>query len=180
MIFGIILLVIGISIMLPKIPVFQIILGGFLVLLGVSMFLGKDFKSFVGISRPNLIVFNEGIFHYDEKQKEYFTIFGNTKLDLTNAKYTTNKKLEIINIFGNTEITLNKNSNFRIKATTVFGSSNLPNNKKEGFGDTTIESSNFDKSKPYLDLELITVFGSVNASYNGGTENAFWIKIWRK
>lgn len=173
MIFGIILLLIGISIMLPKIPIFNILFGAGLILLGVSIFLEKDFKSLIGFSSPNVIVFNEGIFTYDENQKEYVTVFGNTQLDLTSAKFNDKKNLEIISVFGNSQVTLNKNSNFKIKSTTVFGSTNFPNDKNEGFGDLTIKSENFDENRPHLDIEVISVFGNTDITYKGGMNNAF-------
>lgn len=177
MFFGILLLIIGIGIILPKIPVFNILFGAFLIILGLSMFTGKHMGDYLHISKPNLIVFKESNFSYNSNEKEYTTIFGNTTLDLTNQKIVENKEVKIVTLFANSNLLLDKNSNFKIKTTTLFGSSNLPSKSTEGFGEENDKSVNFSENKPYFDIELVSLFGNSNVSYKGGDANAFWISF---
>lgn len=165
MFFGIILLIIGLSIILPKIPVFNVLLGIALIVLGISMFLNKDFKSFFNYKTENIIIFNEGNFEYNDKFNEYVTVFGNTQLNLTKAKPTSNKKISVVTAFGNIKLFLDKNSNFNINSVTVFGSSKLPNQSKEGFGEIKTKSDIFDEKKPYLNLDVVSVFGNIEIIY---------------
>jgi len=158
---------------LPKIPVFNILFGAFLILLGLSMFTGKHVSDYLHISKPNLALFKETHFSYSSSEKEYTTIFGNTTLDLTNQKITEKKKIKLVTLFANSNLVLDKNSSFKIKATTLFGTSQLPSKHSEGFGEVVENSSNFDENKPYFDIEIISLFGSSNVIYKGGDGNAF-------
>jgi len=173
MFFGILLLIIGIGIILPKIPVFNILFGAFLILLGLSMFTGKHVGDYLHISKPNLAIFKESNFSYNSSEKEYTTIFGNTTLDLTNQKIVENKEVKIVTLFANSNLLLDKNSSFKIKATTLFGTSQLPSKHSEGFGEVAETSSSFDENKPYFDIEIVSLFGNSNVSYKGGDANAF-------
>lgn len=162
MFFGIILLIIGISILLPKIPIFNIFLGGFLILFGLSMFLGKDIKNMIAYKQKNLTVFSENTFIYNDEEKEYITIFGSSKLDIDRVNINKNKKLEIISIFGNSEVNVNKNINYKIKSTTLFGSTHLPQNQTEGFGELDAKSKVFNENQPYVEFEVVSLFGNVD------------------
>ena len=162
MFFGVLLLIIGISILLPKIPIFNIFLGGFLIILGLSMFLGKEMKHIIGYNQKNLTIFSENTFLYSDDEKEYVTIFGSSKLDISNININKNKKLEIISIFGNSEVKINENINYKVKATTLFGSTHLPQNKTEGFGEREEKSNTFNESMPYLELEVVSIFGNTD------------------
>lgn len=165
MFFGILLLLIGIGIILPKIPIFNILFGTFLILLGISMFTGKHVGDYLHINKSNVAMFKESTFSYNINEKEYITIFGNTTLDLANQKIIENRKIKLISLFANSNLLLNKTSNFQIKAITVFGSSKLPSKNSDGFGRINDKSQNFQENKPYLDIEVISLFGSSNVSY---------------
>lgn len=160
MFFGVILLIIGVSILLPKIPIFNIFLGGFLILFGLSMFLGKDIKNLIGFNQKNLTIFSENTFIFDEEEKEYITIFGSSTLSLNKSDIKENKKIEIVTIFGNNDIKIDKNLNYKIKSTTLFGSTHLPKNQTEGFGELEAKSNNFNESVPYYNLEIVSLFGN--------------------
>lgn len=162
MFFGVILLIIGISILLPKIPVFNIFLGAFLILLGLSMFLGKDIKNMIAYKQKNLTIFSENTFIYNDEEKEYITIFGSSKLDIDKVNINKNKKLEIISIFGNSEVSINKDINYKINSTTLFGSTHLPQNQTEGFGELDVKSNAFRDNEPHLELKVVSLFGNVD------------------
>ncbi|MBP6409334.1 MAG: hypothetical protein KA299_11395, partial [Fusobacteriaceae bacterium] len=73
---GIILLIVGVLLVLPKIPIFKTILGTGLILMGLSLYLNKDVKDIVNLN--NIAIFGEKKFEFDENQNYYITIFGNT------------------------------------------------------------------------------------------------------
>jgi len=147
---------------IPKIPIFNIFLGGFLILFGLSMFMGKDIKHMIGYNQKNLAIFSENTFTYSDEEKEFITIFGSSKLDMSKISINKNKKIEIITIFGNNEVKINKNINYKISSLTLFGSTHLPKNQTEGFGVLDAKSSNFNESIPFLDLEVVSIFGNNN------------------
>ena len=52
---GIILLIVGVLLVLPKIPIFKTILGTGLILMGLSLYLNKDVKDIVNLN--NIAIF---------------------------------------------------------------------------------------------------------------------------
>lgn len=174
MFFGILLFIIGIGLILPKLPVFNIILGICFILLGVSFFTGKSFNQYINFNKEAMTIFGKQEMKYNPNEKEYITIFGNSKLDLKPVQLTEKKKVKVISLFANSTLYLDKTSNFKIKATTLFGATNIPSKTTEGFGEIDSKSPNFDDNKSYFDIEIISLFGSTNVSYEGVEANAFW------
>ena len=172
MFFGILLLIIGISIIIPKIPVFNIFLGAFLILLGISMFTDKHIGEYINFSKPNLTIFSQNEFSYNSNEKDYVTVFGNSTLDLSKETFSQKKKITVVSIFGNSDLKIG-NQNAKLKAIAIFGSAGLPNKSSNGFGEVTENSKNFDSNKAYIDIEIISIFGSSTVFYTGGSENAF-------
>ena len=93
---GIILLIVGVLLVLPKIPIFKTILGTGLILMGLSLYLNKDVKDIVNLN--NIAIFGEKKFEFDENQNYYITIFGNTSLSITGDKLSANRKINITSI----------------------------------------------------------------------------------
>lgn len=174
MFFGILLFIIGIGLILPKLPVFNIILGICFILLGISFFTGKSFHQYLNFSKETITIFGKQEMKYNSKEKKYITIFGNSKLDLNPVQLDDKKEVKVISLFANSNLYLNKNSNFKIKATTLFGATNLPSKTTEGFGEVDSKSSSFDETKSYFDIEIISLFGNTHVSYEGAGADAFW------
>ena len=61
---GIILLIVGVLLVLPKIPIFKTILGKGLILMGLSLYLNKDVKDIVNLN--NIAIFGEKKFEFDD------------------------------------------------------------------------------------------------------------------
>lgn len=159
MIFGIILMLIGLSIFLPKLPIFNILFGLLFIYLGIMLFTGESIINFKGIKNKNILAFTNGYLPYKENQGEYIVIFGNMNLDLTNMFYNSNKKIESFTIFGANNISLSKNGNYRITSNTAFGQTDFPSKSTSGFGKSVYISPNFNEKKPFVEIELNTVFG---------------------
>lgn len=157
---GIILLIIGVLFVLPKIPVFKIILGTGLILMGLSLYLNKDVKDIINLN--NVAIFGEKKFEFNENQNYYVTIFGNTSLSVGKENLSANKKINIINIFGNTRIDIDKNTNYKVDSVAILGSNNIPQNNKSKFGKFKYESEKFDKNKKYSEFLFLSIFGNLS------------------
>lgn len=157
---GIILLIIGVLFVLPKIPVFKIILGTGLILMGLSLYLNKDVKDIINLN--NVAIFGEKKFEFNENQNYYVTIFGNTSLSVGKENLSVNKKINIINIFGNTRIDIDKNTNYKVDSVAILGSNNIPQNNKSKFGKFKYESEKFDKNKKYSEFLFLSIFGNLS------------------
>lgn len=160
MYFGVVLLIIGILLVLPKIPIIKTLLGIGLILMGLSIYLNKDVEDLIKLD--NIAIFGEKNFEFDESQSYYITIFGNTTLALGKENSKNNKKINIINIFGNTRIKVDSNSNYRIDSISILGSNNIPQNNKPKFGKFKFESENFDRSKQYREFLFLSIFGNLS------------------
>jgi len=157
---GIILLIIGVLFVLPKIPVFKIILGTGLILMGLSLYLNKDVKDIINLN--NVAIFGEKKFEFNENQNYYVTIFGNTSLSVGKENLSVNKKINIINIFGNTRIDIDKNTNYKVDSVAILGSNNIPQNNKSKLGKFKYESEKFDKNKKYSEFLFLSIFGNLS------------------
>lgn len=160
MYFGIILLIIGILLILPKIPIIKTLLGIGLILMGLSIYLNKDVKDLIRLD--NIAIFGEKDFKFDSSQNYYITIFGNTTLTLGKENLANNKKINIINIFGNTQIKVDSKSNYIIDSISILGSNNIPQNNKPKFGKFKFESENFDRSKQYREFLFLSILGNLS------------------
>ena len=170
---GIILLIIGILFVLPKVSLFKILLGTGLILMGLSIYLNKDIKEFVGLN--NVAIFSEKNFEFDENQNYYITIFGNTSLSVEKEKLLNNKKIKIINVFGNTRIEVDKSSNYKIDSVAILGSNNIPQNNKSKFGKFVFESQNFDNTKKYSEFLFFSIFGNLSLEeINRNSSVKYW------
>ena len=157
---GIILLIVGVLLVLPKIPIFKTILGTGLILMGLSLYLNKDVKDIVNLN--NIAIFGEKKFEFDENQNYYITIFGNTSLSITGDKLSVNRKINIINIFGNAQIEIDGISNYKIDSIAILGSNDIPQNNKSKFGKFKYESENFDISQKYNEFLFLSILGNLS------------------
>ena len=151
---GIILLIVGVLLVLPKIPIFKTILGTGLILMGLSLYLNKDVKDIVNLN--NIAIFGEKKFEFDENQNYYITIFGNTRLSITGDKLSVNRKINIINI------EIDEKSNYKIDSIAILGSNDIPQNNKSKFGKFKYESENFDISKKYNEFLFLSILGNLS------------------
>ena len=142
-------------------PVGKVIIGIFLVVLGVKLLFGRfGHHSFRGPSEST--VFNERIYHNPDPDKEYSVVFAKgvydfTGVDLSGGSYRT----EISTIFGGSQIIIPREAPVRITADAVFSGAELPDGNTAVFGTTVYESESFSPDSAYIDIKLNVVFGGV-------------------
>lgn len=138
-----------------NIPTFRVLIGLFLLSLGLSIIFGGSFRD------NSNIIFNEARLEYETGRKDYNIVFGQGIIDFGNAKAEDlGKKVEVSTVFGSSEIILPKSLTVEIKANSVFSSTGFPDNTNLSFGDRKFLSDPQGKGQPDMILEVNTVFGN--------------------
>lgn len=171
MFWGVIIIVIGLSVLLGAVfgidvPVFRILLGLFLVYFGLKVILGAfswdiDFVR-QKRSSDHESVFAEAQFQYPNRHnsKQYVTVFGSSRLDLSNATELAGQELEVISVFGNSDVILKKGTPLRVESNTVFAKAELPGKNISAFGQFHYSTPGLKEEEPALLLKTTAVFGS--------------------
>ena len=140
-----------------NVPTFRVIIGLFLLSLGLSLLFGGG----AGYQDKSNIIFNEGRINVSSKGKDYNIVFGQGTLDFRETPTDDlGRKLEVNTVFGSAEILLPKEAAVEIKASSVFSSTELPDGSTLSFGDHTYFSDPQGKGEADMILEINTVFGS--------------------
>ncbi|MFP4060762.1 MAG: hypothetical protein ACLFUC_09805 [Bacteroidales bacterium] len=162
-IWGIIIILIGVGLIFREIPVFRLIIGGLLVFWGISVIAGGFGRSCRWWKdEPGTAVFSDARFDGTEGEKEYNIVFGKGTFDFRNLDTTQlDKRIRIHTVFGGSEIRIDPSMPVRIRANAAFGGVKLPNGNTAAFGTTEYKTTAFDSSKPYLFLEIDAVFGGI-------------------
>ena len=163
---GAFLLLLGIALIIKVVfnvdfPVFKVLVGIFLVLLGFKVLFGR----FVFPSNqfdPEETVFNERVYENPEPDKEYTVLFGKgvydfTDVDLSNGMY----RAKISTVFGGTQIIIPREKPVRIKADAVFAGAELPDGNTAVFGSSVYQSESWSPDTPGIDIKVDVVFGGV-------------------
>lgn len=139
-----------------NIPTVRVLIGLFLVSLGLSLLIGG-----VGYKDQSNIVLNEGSLKIESSGKDYNIVFGQGTLDFSEANLEElEKKIEVNTVFGSCEILLPKDATVEIKANSVFSATRLPDGSNLSFGDRTYLSDPQEKGQADFTLEINTVFGN--------------------
>lgn len=167
-IIGIVVILLGLSILFKGFPFFRIVFGCILVFWGISVIFGGFGKRIHWWNRDaNSTVFGETHSAYSDTDKEHNVVFGKGTFDFTSARPTTGTKLiELHTVFGSSEIIMNKNVPYRVTANSAFGEAEMPNGNSAVFGTTTYRNDAFKKDSSFIDLRIDVVFGSVKIKEN--------------
>jgi len=163
---GAFLLLLGIALIIKVVfqidfPVFKVLVGIFLVLLGIKVLFGR----FIMPSRhfePEETIFNERIYDHPESGKEYSVLFAQgvydfTDVDLSNGSFNT--KISIV--FGGTRIIIPGDLPVRISADAVFAGAELPDGNTVAFGSAVYESDSWRSDSASINIKVDVVFGGV-------------------
>lgn len=142
-------------------PVFKVLVGIFLVLLGLKMLFGRHLIS-PHHFKSEETVFNERIYDNPESGKEYTVLFAKgvydfTHVDLEKGSY----QVKISTVFGGTQIIIPEDKPVRIKADAVFAGAELPDGNSAVFGTTIYESDSWSPDVPSINIKVDVVFGGV-------------------
>ncbi|MBK7960069.1 MAG: hypothetical protein IPK04_01865 [Bdellovibrionales bacterium] len=171
-------------------PVFRILFALFLIYLGVSFLFGSFGMKFSSGSHSteNKAIFSKSEFDFKvssgpgmespgggvkagenvaeevgEDDPRYFqTVFGNSKLDLSGRQDLKGQKLRLTTVFGHTRILVKKGTPLWVDSTTVFGSTRLPGENFNAFGEFKYRSPGLTDKSEALSLQTEVVFGELH------------------
>jgi predicted membrane protein len=162
---GIVLVLIGLSVILNailpfNIPFGRIIFALILIYAGISMFTGGNvwgtYKS------SSSVIFGETKFEPIQSEETYSAVFGKGDLDLRKLQLKPGANtVEISVIFGGSEVRLPANVPVAVHASSAFGGIRLPDGGSMAFGSRDYTSTGFDANQPHLVLKASTVFGGI-------------------
>jgi len=163
---GAFLLLLGIAMIIKVVfqvdfPVFKVLVGIFLVLLGFKVLFGRTFLPSHHFE-PEETIFSERVYDNPESGKEYTVLFAKgvydfTKVDLSKGSFHT----KISTVFGGTQIIIPCDKPVRINADAVFAGAELPGNNTAVFGSTVYESDTWSPDSASLNIKVDVVFGGV-------------------
>ncbi len=163
---GAFLLLLGIALIIKVVfqvdfPVFKVVVGVFLVLLGIKVLFGR----FVIPShnfKPEETIFNERTYDDPESGKDYTVLFAKGVYDFTNVDLSKgNFHTKISTVFGGTQIIIPRDVPVRIKADAVFAGAELPDGNTAVFGTSVYESDSWSPDTASINIKVDVVFGGV-------------------
>ena len=163
---GAFLLLLGIALVIKVIfqidfPVFKVLIGIFLVLLGMKILFGR-----FGVSdhhfKPEETIFHEKVFDHPEQDKEYTVLFGKGVYDYTDVDWSQGRFYsKISTVFGGSQIIIPRDAPVRIKADAVFAGAELPDRNSAVFGSAYYQSDSWKDDTTGIDIKVDVVFGGV-------------------
>lgn len=163
---GAFLLLLGVALIIKVVfqvdfPIFKVVLGIFLVLLGFKVLFGRVIVPNKQWG-PDETVFHERTYDDPEPGKEYTVLFGKGVYDFTDVDLSQGHfHAKISAIFGGAQIIVPRDVPVRIKAEAVFAGAELPDGNTSVFGDTVWESDEWDGQTPGINLKAEVVFGGI-------------------
>jgi predicted membrane protein len=163
---GAFLLLLGIALIIKVVfqidfPVFKVLVGIFLILLGFKVLFGR----FVVPSHhfdPEETIFNERVYNEPEPGKEYTVLFGKGVYDYTDVDLSKGSfRSKISTVFGGCQVIIPRDVPVRIKADAVFAGAELPDGNTAVFGSSEYMSDNWSAGTPGIDIKVDVVFGGV-------------------
>jgi predicted membrane protein len=138
-----------------NIPTGRVLIGLFLVSLGLSILIGG-----FGVKDSNNVIFNEGRLTTASSDRDYNIVFGQGTLDLTDVPADQlEKRIDVSTVFAATEVILPKDLSVSIKADSAFASTEFPDGSQLTFGDRSWQSDPEKKGSADLEIKMSTVFG---------------------
>jgi predicted membrane protein len=167
---GAFLLLLGIALIIKVVfqidfPVFKVLVGIFLILLGIKVLFGR-----FGVSQhhfePEETIFSERTYDDPEPGKEYTVLFARGVYDFTNVDLSKGSfRTKISTVFGGAQIIIPREVPVRIKADAVFAGAELPDGNTAVFGNSVYESENWHPDSTGIDIKVDVVFGGVQVVY---------------
>ena len=163
---GAFLLLLGVALIIKVVfnvdfPVFKVLVGIFLVLIGLKVLFGKSFISERHFTQEETI-FSERVYENPESGKEYTVLFAKGVYDFTNVNLDQGSfRAKVSTVFGGTQIIIPRDKPVRIKVDAVFAGAELPDGNNAVFGSTVYESDSWRADTANIDIKVDVVFGGV-------------------
>lgn len=177
MFWGLLFVSVGLLILIQTIlkvdlPIVRILLGVFVAYIGVKMVFGAfnlniDGLRFEKVATASKMVFSDGDLSASgdgsgKVNREFATVFGNSKLDLSNLTSDELKKgIEISTVFGKTEVKTSPDIPLMVSTNSAFGKVNVRGDESTAIGNGVYRTPDFSTDKPHLKIEANSVFGSI-------------------
>ena len=152
-------------------PIARILFGLIVIYIGFKMVLGSFGINLNGfrvdqIATSNEAVFTEAEFLVKEDattlNKEFSTVFGNSKLDLTGLTADDYKQgFEVSTVFGKTQIKTPADLPLVVETNAVLGSVKVRGEKTGAMGNGVFKTPGFEAGKPHVRIEANSVFGEI-------------------
>ena len=164
---GAFLLLLGIALIIKVVfqvdfPVFKVLVGIFLILLGIKVLFGR----FIIPSHhfePEETIFNERTYDDPESGKEYTVLFAKGVYDFTNVDLSKGSfHTKISTVFGGTQIIIPRDLPVKITADAVFAGAELPDGNTAVFGSSVYQSESWTPDTASLNIKADVVFGGVH------------------
>jgi hypothetical protein len=161
-IFGVIIILLGLSILFKDFPFFRLIFGVLLILWGVSVIAGGfRHRCHFWNRDANNVIFGESTYNTPGNFKEYNVVFGKSNFDFRNTPIPEKgKEISIHTVFGASEIIISKLMPVKISANSAFGEVRMPNGNSSAFGSVFYTTEAYKADSVYLDLRIDVAFGS--------------------
>ena len=163
---GAFLLLLGIALIIKVVfnvdfPVFKVLVGIFLILLGIKVLFGR-FIFPADRFNPEDTIFNERVYDNPESGKEYTVLFAKGVYDFTSVDLDKgNFNAKVSTVFGGAQIIIPRDKPVRIKADAVFAGAEMPDGNTAVFGSTIYESDTWSPDSAAIDIKVDVVFGGV-------------------
>lgn len=163
---GAFLLLLGIAMIIKVVfqvdfPVFKVVVGIFLVMLGIKVLFGR----FIIPSHhfePEETIFSERTYDQPESGKEYTVLFAKGVYDFTNVDLSGGSfHTKISTVFGGTQVIIPRDVPVRITADAVFAGAELPDGNTAVFGSAIYESDSWSPDSVSINIKMDVVFGGV-------------------
>ena len=163
---GAFLLLLGIALIIKVVfqvdfPVFKVLVGIFLILLGIKVLFGRFLIPEHNFD-PEDTIFNERVYENPESDKEYTVLFAKGVYDFTNVDLDKgNFRVKVSTVFGGSQIIIPRHKPVRITADAVFAGAELPDGNTAVFGTTIYESDTWSPDSASINIKVDVVFGGV-------------------
>jgi hypothetical protein len=150
-----------------NIPILKILLGLFLIYIGLKIIFGSSFPCSIFHWHSQDAVFSNRTYQgLHGESNEYNAVFGKAMIDLRGVELKEKvTRIKVATVFGNAEVILDKNIPVRIKVDTILGEVKMPQNIGGSFGSAYYQSENFDENKNYLIIDASSVIGGIEIHY---------------
>jgi predicted membrane protein len=163
---GAFLLLLGIALIIKVVfqvdfPVFKVVVGIFLVLMGLKVLFGRTiFPSHH--FEPEETIFSERTYENPESGKEYTVLFAKGVYDFTNVDLSKGSfHTKISTVFGGTQIIVPRDVPVRISADAVFAGAEFPDGSSAVFGSRVYESDTWSPDSASINIKVDVVFGGI-------------------
>lgn len=158
---GIMIIIFGIILLAKHVfnldfPVLKVMLGVFLIMLGIKFLFFKTFSITNTTSQGGDVVFGSKEMDFNPEISKYNSVFGSLIVDMTKIKESPLTTYEVNCVFGETTVVLNKKTKLNLHSDVVMGSIENPNPNENYEFENIIDSSIVE-----INIKASAVFGSI-------------------